>query len=173
MLRPHRTRSAQEPNWQAQRNLQNDTRYPAETHACASDQATKRNPGPVWRPHVHMRVQVRWRARTGRLVKLACVCDVILKQEPEQSLLLPSQYLIRPLTLSIFDGNLKQIHRLEDGRMMIYSRNSENTSNKYPDIMEKIGTVRIFVSYLRFSVFYNGGERGESAEIKRRLSSET
>ncbi|RUS21673.1 DNA ligase [Endogone sp. FLAS-F59071] len=39
-----------------------------------------------------------------------------------------------------YDGERAQIHLLEDGRMMIYSRNSENMSNKYPDIMEKIGT---------------------------------
>ncbi|RUP27163.1 ATP-dependent DNA ligase, partial [Jimgerdemannia flammicorona] len=39
-----------------------------------------------------------------------------------------------------YDGERAQIHRLEDGRMTVYSRNSENMSNKYPDIMEKLGS---------------------------------
>ncbi|KAF9978953.1 hypothetical protein BGZ73_007840 [Actinomortierella ambigua] len=37
-----------------------------------------------------------------------------------------------------YDGERAQIHKLEDGRSMIYSRNSENMSAKYPDIMEKL-----------------------------------
>ncbi|KAI8611037.1 ATP-dependent DNA ligase, partial [Chytriomyces sp. MP71] len=34
-----------------------------------------------------------------------------------------------------YDGERAQIHRLEDGTVNIYSRNSENLSAKYPDIM--------------------------------------
>ncbi|KAG0242310.1 hypothetical protein BGW41_004524 [Actinomortierella wolfii] len=37
-----------------------------------------------------------------------------------------------------YDGERAQIHKLEDGRTMIYSRNSENMSAKYPDVMEKL-----------------------------------
>ncbi|RUS28515.1 hypothetical protein BC938DRAFT_481791, partial [Jimgerdemannia flammicorona] len=43
-----------------------------------------------------------------------------------------------------YDGERAQIHRLEDGRMTVYSRNSENMSNKYPDIMEKLGSVGVW-----------------------------
>ncbi|KAI9096933.1 ATP-dependent DNA ligase [Phlyctochytrium arcticum] len=35
-----------------------------------------------------------------------------------------------------YDGERAQIHLLEDGQMRVYSRNSENLSAKYPDIIE-------------------------------------
>ncbi|KAG0279487.1 hypothetical protein BGZ95_001070 [Linnemannia exigua] len=38
-----------------------------------------------------------------------------------------------------YDGERAQIHKLEDGSMRIYSRNSENMSTKYPDVMERLG----------------------------------
>ncbi|KAF9085425.1 hypothetical protein BGX23_009674 [Mortierella sp. AD031] len=38
-----------------------------------------------------------------------------------------------------YDGERAQIHKLEDGTMRIYSRNSENMSTKYPDVMERLG----------------------------------
>lgn len=37
-----------------------------------------------------------------------------------------------------YDGERAQLHRLEDGSMRIYSRNSEDMTQKYPDIMGKI-----------------------------------
>ncbi|KAJ3276103.1 hypothetical protein HDV01_006273 [Terramyces sp. JEL0728] len=37
-----------------------------------------------------------------------------------------------------YDGERAQIHLLEDGRVMVYSRNSENLSEKYPDIIERM-----------------------------------
>ncbi|KAF9382853.1 hypothetical protein CPB97_006899 [Podila verticillata] len=37
-----------------------------------------------------------------------------------------------------YDGERAQIHKLEQGSMMIYSRNSENMSAKYPDVMERL-----------------------------------
>ncbi|KAJ3416404.1 tRNA ligase [Chytridiales sp. JEL 0842] len=40
-----------------------------------------------------------------------------------------------------YDGERAQIHRCEDGKMFIYSRNSENLSAKYPDIMSMIPDV--------------------------------
>ncbi|KAI9346977.1 ATP-dependent DNA ligase [Obelidium mucronatum] len=40
-----------------------------------------------------------------------------------------------------YDGERAQIHRLEDGTTNIYSRNSENLSAKYPDIMALIPDV--------------------------------
>lgn len=40
-----------------------------------------------------------------------------------------------------YDGERAQIHRLESGRVVIFSRNSENMTAKYPDIMAKIGQV--------------------------------
>ncbi|KAI1321163.1 hypothetical protein EDD11_007729 [Mortierella claussenii] len=37
-----------------------------------------------------------------------------------------------------YDGERAQIHKLDDGSMRIYSRNSENMSTKYPDVMERL-----------------------------------
>ncbi|KAI8334194.1 ATP-dependent DNA ligase [Chlamydoabsidia padenii] len=37
-----------------------------------------------------------------------------------------------------YDGERAQIHRTEDGKISIYSRNSEDMSVRYPDIMETI-----------------------------------
>lgn len=36
-----------------------------------------------------------------------------------------------------------QIHRLEDGTLAVYSRNSENMSGRYPDVVEKLNKVMI------------------------------
>ncbi|TPX42474.1 hypothetical protein SeMB42_g05004 [Synchytrium endobioticum] len=50
-----------------------------------------------------------------------------------------------------YDGERAQIHKLEDGSTRIFSRNSENLSGKYPDIMDRLpnigkpGTVTSFV----------------------------
>lgn len=38
--------------------------------------------------------------------------------------------------------NRQQIHRLENGSTTVYSRNSENMSGRYPDVMEKIAKVK-------------------------------
>lgn len=40
-----------------------------------------------------------------------------------------------------YDGERAQIHRLEDGTFYIYSRNSENMTQKYPDVMAKIAEI--------------------------------
>ncbi|KAF9427908.1 hypothetical protein BGZ94_003881 [Podila epigama] len=37
-----------------------------------------------------------------------------------------------------YDGERAQIHKLEGGKSMIYSRNSENMSAKYPDVMDRL-----------------------------------
>jgi DNA ligase-1 len=35
-----------------------------------------------------------------------------------------------------YDGERAQIHKLESGKFLIFSRNQENMSQKYPDIMD-------------------------------------
>lgn len=37
-----------------------------------------------------------------------------------------------------YDGERAQVHRLEDGTMKIYSRNAENLTPKYPDLVAKL-----------------------------------
>ncbi|KAI8900200.1 ATP-dependent DNA ligase [Globomyces pollinis-pini] len=41
-----------------------------------------------------------------------------------------------------YDGERAQIHLLEDGTIMVYSRNSENLSAKYPDIINRMQNVK-------------------------------
>ncbi|KAJ1656425.1 ATP-dependent DNA ligase Cdc17 [Dispira simplex] len=37
-----------------------------------------------------------------------------------------------------YDGERAQIHRLDDGKTLIFSRNAENMTTKYPDVMDKL-----------------------------------
>ena len=36
----------------------------------------------------------------------------------------------------------RQVHKLEDGTIAVFSRNSEDMSKKYPDLMEQLPRVR-------------------------------
>lgn len=36
-----------------------------------------------------------------------------------------------------------QVHKLEDGTIAVFSRNSEDMSKKYPDLMEQLPRVRV------------------------------
>ncbi len=40
-------------------------------------------------------------------------------------------------------SSIHQIHRLEDGQIVVFSRNSENMSSKYPDLIESMSKVRL------------------------------
>ena len=40
-----------------------------------------------------------------------------------------------------YDGERAQIHKLPDGKFVIFSRNQENMSEKYPDIMEHLSAI--------------------------------
>lgn len=42
-----------------------------------------------------------------------------------------------------YDGERAQVHLLEDGTISVFSRNSENMSAKYPDLIDQIPRVRI------------------------------
>lgn len=48
-----------------------------------------------------------------------------------------------------YDGERAQIHRLEDGTIHVYSRNSENMSERYPDIMNAVNKVSHGLIYIR------------------------
>ncbi|XP_062537844.1 DNA ligase 1 isoform X2 [Armigeres subalbatus] len=41
-----------------------------------------------------------------------------------------------------YDGERAQIHLLEDGSVNIYSRNQENNTSKYPDVIARLGNTR-------------------------------
>ena len=41
----------------------------------------------------------------------------------------------------IDDGERAQIHRLDNGTVRVFSRNSEDMSQKYPDIVEKVKVI--------------------------------
>ena len=49
-----------------------------------------------------------------------------------------------------YDGERAKVHLLEDGKFMIYSRNSENMSAKYPDIIETMPKVTFSLPNLTF-----------------------
>ena len=37
-----------------------------------------------------------------------------------------------------------QVHKLEDGTVAVFSRNSEDMSKKYPDLVEQLPRVRFY-----------------------------
>ena len=45
-----------------------------------------------------------------------------------------------------YDGERAQVHFLEGGAIKIFSRNSEDMSVKYPDIVSQLPAVRSFLS---------------------------
>lgn len=46
-----------------------------------------------------------------------------------------------------------QVHKLEDGSVMVFSRNSEDMSKKYPDLVEQLPRVRTLLVTLN-GVFF-------------------
>ena len=42
-----------------------------------------------------------------------------------------------------YDGERAQVHLLEDGSIAVFSRNSENMSAKYPDLVEQVPRVGV------------------------------
>lgn len=48
-----------------------------------------------------------------------------------------------------YDGERNQIHRLENGQVLVYSRNSENLTDKYPDLLDRLKAVRCLCTVLR------------------------
>lgn len=49
-----------------------------------------------------------------------------------------------------YDGERAQIHKCSDGRLMVFSRNLEDMSEKYPDIVEKMSKVELDPSVTSF-----------------------
>lgn len=49
-----------------------------------------------------------------------------------------------------YDGERAQVHRLEDGSVSVFSRNSEDMKAKYPDLVEQLPTVGQFVHRIDF-----------------------
>ena len=43
-----------------------------------------------------------------------------------------------------YDGERAQVHYLEDGSIKVFSRNSEDMSVKYPDIVSQLPSVRVY-----------------------------
>jgi hypothetical protein len=63
-----------------------------------------------------------------------------------------------------YDGERAQVHRLADGTVGVFSRNSEDMSKKYPDLIEQLPHVRYqllrgvisFLSHSQSDVEYQG-----------------
>lgn len=53
-----------------------------------------------------------------------------------------------------YDGERAQIHLCPEGKISIYSRNSENMSVRYPDIVEKIKKVSTNISYTFYQCLF-------------------
>lgn len=47
-----------------------------------------------------------------------------------------------------YDGERAQIHRLKDGSLKIYSRNSEDMTSKYPDVLRRMASLQTCTSYV-------------------------
>lgn len=45
-----------------------------------------------------------------------------------------------------YDGERAQVHKLPDGTVGVFSRNSEDMSKKYPDLVEQLPHVRFLIS---------------------------
>jgi DNA ligase-1 len=50
-----------------------------------------------------------------------------------------------------YDGERAQVHRLEDGSVSVFSRNSEDMKAKYPDLVEQLPRVGDFVNIIDFA----------------------
>ena len=48
-----------------------------------------------------------------------------------------------------YDGERAQVHYLKDGSLKVFSRNSEDMSEKYPDLVVQIPNVRCDYSYIQ------------------------
>ncbi|XP_048784681.1 DNA ligase 1 isoform X2 [Lagopus muta] len=76
-----------------------------------------------------------------------------------------------------YDGERTQIHVLDSGAVFIYSRNQENTTAKYPDLVERIpkdvdaAAIKVQVCVYAFDLLYLNGEPlvREPLATRRRL----
>lgn len=52
-----------------------------------------------------------------------------------------------------YDGERAQVHLLEDGTIAVFSRNSENMSAKYPDLVEQIPRVSRYIDTIDGGIY--------------------
>lgn len=86
-----------------------------EAHVGKANQGNHRGARSFRGQRVHVRVQVRWRACSGEI------------------------HIGPKLMVGDTDGH--KVHLLENGEIAVFSRNSENMSAKYPDLVESIPRV--------------------------------
>lgn len=87
-------------------------RRPFEAYAGQTNESYHRSPGPFRGQRVHLRIQIRRRACSGK-----------------------------SLSSQMRRAKKFQVHMLEGGEVNVFSRNSENMSAKYPDLVEQVPRV--------------------------------
>ena len=72
-----------------------------------------------------------------------------------------------------YDGERAQVHKLEDGTVAVFSRNSEDMSKKYPDLVEQLPHVRtaMYLGIVHLELMSVTVRQGNSKDICPRCRS--